>query len=57
MRGTAENPMATEEVEKKGMELMAPVLGKARTQKLIDMILNLEQVKNLCELRPFLSTS
>jgi hypothetical protein len=34
---------------------MIPVLGKERTEKLIDKIWNLEQVKNMRELRPFLS--
>jgi 2-methylcitrate dehydratase PrpD len=55
VRGTAENPLTTEEVEKKARELMTSILGKERTEKLIDKIWNLEQVKNMRELRPFLS--
>jgi 2-methylcitrate dehydratase PrpD len=55
VRGTAENPLTTEEVEKKSRELMTSILGKERTEKLIDKIWNLEQVKNMRELRPFLS--
>jgi 2-methylcitrate dehydratase PrpD len=55
VRGTAENPLTSEEVEKKCRELMIPVLGKERTDALIDTIWNLERVKNVRELRPFLS--
>ncbi|MDI7261576.1 MAG: MmgE/PrpD family protein [Thermodesulfobacteriota bacterium] len=57
VRGTPENPMTTEEVEKKCSELLIPVLGKGRTQKLIDTIWNLEQMKNVRELRPLFSVS
>ncbi len=55
VRGTAENPMTKEEVEKKCRELLEPILGRDRTQKLIDKIWNLEEVKNVRELRPLLS--
>lgn len=55
VRGTAENPLTNEEIEKKCRELMIPVLGKERTEKLIGKIWNLEQVKDMRELRPFLS--
>jgi 2-methylcitrate dehydratase PrpD len=54
-RGTVENPMTREEVEEKSRELMAPVLGKKRSEKLINTILNLERVRNMRELRPLLS--
>ncbi|MEI9475003.1 MAG: MmgE/PrpD family protein [Deltaproteobacteria bacterium] len=57
VRGTSENPMTTEEVEKKCSELLKPVLGRDRTQRLIDKILNLEYVRNVRELRPLLSGS
>lgn len=57
VRGTAENPMTTEEVEKKCSELLKPVLGEDRTQKLIDKIWNLEEIRNVRELRPLLSAS
>jgi len=57
VRGTAENPMSTEEVEKKCRELLIPVLGKDRSEKLIDAIWNIEKVKNARELRPLLSVS
>jgi 2-methylcitrate dehydratase PrpD len=54
-KGTVENPMTREEVEKKSRELMAPVLGEGRCEKLINKIWNLEQVMNMRELRPLLS--
>ncbi len=55
VRGTVENPMTTEEVEKKCNELLTPVLGAVRSQELINKIWNLEQVSNVRELRPLLS--
>ncbi len=54
VRGTPSNPMTREEVVKKARELMAPVLGAANTASLIDKMLNLETLKNIRELRPFL---
>ena len=57
VRGTFENPMTTEEVETKCHELLKPVLGEERTEKLIDRIWNLERVGNVRELRPLLSTA
>jgi len=54
-RGTVENPMTTEEIEEKSRELMTPVLGKKRSEKLIKTIWSLERVKNMRELRPLLS--
>ncbi|MFC1874065.1 MmgE/PrpD family protein [Chloroflexota bacterium] len=55
VRGTVENPMTVEEVAGKCRELMAPVLGEDGSQELISKVLNLEQVGNMRELRPFLS--
>jgi 2-methylcitrate dehydratase PrpD len=54
VRGTADNPMTRDEVVAKARELIAPVLGPARTGKLIERILNLDQVKNVRDLRPLL---
>ena len=54
-RGTVENPMTAEEVEEKSRELMTPVLGKERSEELINTIWNLERVKNMRKLRPLLS--
>lgn len=55
VRGTKDNPMTTAEIEKKGIDLMVPVLGKERAKKLIDEIWNLEKVNDIRQLRPLLS--
>jgi 2-methylcitrate dehydratase PrpD len=55
VRGTAQNPMTREEIEKKCHELLKPVLGEDRAQKLIGRSWNLEQVKDVRELRSLLS--
>lgn len=54
-KGTVEHPMTREEVEKKSRDLMTPVLGEDRSKILIKKIWNLEQVKNMRELRPLIS--
>jgi 2-methylcitrate dehydratase PrpD len=54
VRGTAENPMTRDEVVAKCRDLMNPVLGISRCAKLIDMVLGLENVKDMRELRPLL---
>ena len=54
VRGTAENPMTREEVVAKARDLIAPVMGEAGCGKLIATILDLEQVKDIRQLRPLL---
>ncbi len=54
VRGTPENPMTREEVVAKSRDLMAPVLGDAATAKLIGRVLDLENLKNIRDLRPLL---
>jgi len=54
-RGSAGNPMSTEEVEEKSRKLLSPVLGQDRSQRLINAIWNLEEVGNVRELRPLLT--
>jgi 2-methylcitrate dehydratase PrpD len=54
VRGTAENPMTREEVVAKCRDLMTPVLGGDKTAKLIERVLDLENMKNIRELRPLL---
>jgi 2-methylcitrate dehydratase PrpD len=49
-RGTPDNPMSTEEVEKKALHLMAPVLGEGQAQELIDKISKLESLATAREL-------
>ena len=57
VRGTPDNPMTREEVVAKARELMTPVLGAAKTSKLIDRVLGLDNVKNIRELRPLLQAT
>jgi 2-methylcitrate dehydratase PrpD len=57
VRGTAENPMPREEVIAKARDLMTPILGAARCDKLIQTTMNLEGVKSVRELRPLLQRS
>lgn len=54
VRGTAENPMSREEVIAKSRDLLAPVLGDAKSSALIEKVLNLETLKSVRELRPLL---
>ena len=54
-RGKAENPMSTEEVEKKARDLIEPVMGAKKTKKLIETVRNLEKLKKVRDLRPLLS--
>ena len=54
VRGTAENPMSRDEVVAKCRELMAPNLGSDRSARLIEQILNIENVKDIRSLRPLL---
>ncbi len=54
VRGTVRNPMPRGEVVDKARDLIAPVLGTATTQKLIDALLALETVKDIRTLRPLL---
>jgi 2-methylcitrate dehydratase PrpD len=54
VRGTAENPMSRAEVDAKGYDLLAPVLGKARARKLCETVWNLDRVADVRKLRPLL---
>ena len=54
VRGTAENPMTREEVIAKSRDLMTPILGAERCDKLIQTAMNLEKLKSVRELRPLL---
>jgi len=46
--------MTREEIVAKGRDLMAPILGTAQCAKLVQRLLELEQVKDIRELRPLL---
>jgi 2-methylcitrate dehydratase PrpD len=53
--GAYETPMSREDVESKSRELLTPILGRDRTQRLISMAWNLEQVPRIRELTSLLS--
>jgi 2-methylcitrate dehydratase PrpD len=55
VRGTAENPMTTSEVDEKCYQLMAPVLGDGRARELCDAVWRLENVRDVRELRRLLT--
>ena len=54
VRGTAQNPMTTPEVDEKCFDLMAPVLGRRRARTLCDTVWKIEQVKDVRRLRALL---
>jgi 2-methylcitrate dehydratase PrpD len=54
VRGSAENPMTREDVTAKARDLIAPVMGAGPCTRLIEQVLNLETVKDIRDLRPFL---
>ena len=54
VRGTVRNPMSQREVVDKARDLIAPVLGAATAQKLIDTLLAIETVTNIRALRALL---
>jgi 2-methylcitrate dehydratase PrpD len=49
--GTKENPLSTEAVNAKTRDLMAPVLGAAKTDRLIGQINGLEKLQDIRQLR------
>jgi 2-methylcitrate dehydratase PrpD len=54
VRGTADNPMTRQEVEDKSVDLIEPILGKARTRKLVRAIWTLEKLKDVRNLQALL---
>ncbi len=57
VRGTVRNPMPRNEVVDKARDLVAPVLGTATAQKLIETLLTIETVRDIRTLRPLLQKS
>ena len=55
VRGTMENPMTTEEVEAKARDLLTPPLGAGKAERLIAAVRDLEQVRDVRELRSLLT--
>lgn len=54
VRGTPDNPMERQEVEDKALDLLKGPLGDSKARDLIDHVWNIEQVADVCELRPLL---
>jgi 2-methylcitrate dehydratase PrpD len=54
VRGTPENPMTRAEVEAKALDLLVPVLGRARSAKLCAAIWGVEKIHDLRSLRTLL---
>jgi hypothetical protein len=54
VRGTVDDPMSVEELERKSADLLEPVLGKPRTTELISRLLDLDSVADVAELIPLL---
>jgi 2-methylcitrate dehydratase PrpD len=52
--GTPDNPMSREQVVAKCRELLNPVLGATGSAKLIERTFDIENMKNIRELRPLL---
>jgi 2-methylcitrate dehydratase PrpD len=50
--GMKQNPLSIEDVNEKARDLMAPVLGSAKTDQLIAQINSLEHLENIRQLRP-----
>ena len=50
-KGTFENPLDRRDVEEKSLDLLAPVLGRARSLALMKALFDLEKVKDMRSLR------
>jgi 2-methylcitrate dehydratase PrpD len=55
--GTPDNPMSEADVRAKADDLLQPILGAARSRKLIDTIMSLETVVSMLDLRPLLKAN
>jgi 2-methylcitrate dehydratase PrpD len=53
--GTKQNPMESESVNAKARDLLEPILGPSRTERIIERINDLQGVANVQELLPFLT--
>jgi 2-methylcitrate dehydratase PrpD len=56
-RGRPENPMSSEEVEKKAAWLLEPVLGKGNSDQIIDAIRQIEFVSNVRDLTKLMAVA
>lgn len=55
--GSAQNPMSRDQVAEKCRDLMAPELGAAQTDKLIDSVFQIEKMQDVRDLGPLLMCS
>lgn len=55
VRGTAANPMPRDEVAAKARDLLQPLLGARRSEKLIDAVWTIERLRDARSLRPLLA--
>jgi 2-methylcitrate dehydratase PrpD len=54
VRGTPRNPMTREDITAKANDLIAPILGAAKSKDLINRVFHIEDMQDIRELRPFL---
>ena len=54
VRGTPRNPMSRAEIIEKARNLAAPILGRAKSERLIEMVYAIETVADIRRLRPLL---
>ncbi|RYC30186.1 MmgE/PrpD family protein [Lichenibacterium minor] len=57
VRGTVDNPMPRDEIVAKARDLCEPVIGKAQTASLIAMVLGLDGLRSVRDLRGVLQTA
>lgn len=54
VKGTADNPMTREEIEAKALDLIGSVYGVARAEAAVRVLMDLEHVNSVRDLRPLL---
>ena len=54
VRGTPRNPMSRAEIIEKARNLAAPVLGRAKSERLIETVYAIETLTDIRRLRPLL---
>jgi 2-methylcitrate dehydratase PrpD len=54
VRGTPRNPMSRAEIIEKARNLTAPILGRAKSERLIETVYGIETVTDIRKLRPLL---
>ena len=54
VRGTPRNPMSRTEVMEKARDLTAPILGREKSERLIDTVYAIETVTDIRNLQPLL---